>query len=430
MSLRNKHMTKKGNQRRRRNSNYEAPPDSDDDTESVASGQSQRSMASQMASLQLNGDDENIGTESEEEEEDEGVFELKQALEEMGEKRASTREAAIKKALQVLRSHVLTECVMDRESEIMGMVGSCLRKGGREEQCLAAELLAVVFSQLDNSVRESRYNSAAPTLRTMVRDPASHESVRAECATTLSYSCFLSCQDADRVMENMDIMRQIFADCGEGELVVSAINAWALLLSCIPKSRAEDEIYVDVMPDLLLRMESTDVDVRIAAAEAAAVLWEACRSANESFDSENEHDLHELTTLVTALTTEHAKSKAKKDRLKQRTHTRAVLQYLEDHRRPQERVCVGREEVEVRSWAETQHLNAVRDALASGLNQHILENEVIRGIFGLGPPILDLGVRSVHQHHAASMEKKASRLAAAKAKKQHRSRDRDKRSDF
>lgn len=34
------------------------------------------------------------------------------------------------------------------------------------------------------------------------------------------------------------------------------------------------------MSDLFLRMESSDVDVRVAAAEASAVLWEACRDSN------------------------------------------------------------------------------------------------------------------------------------------------------
>eukprot|EP00124_Ichthyophonus_hoferi_P001595 Ihof_evm7s87 gene=Ihof_evmTU7s87 len=365
-------------QRSRRSSNYALDVESDD-AESVSSMASQRSMASQIAALTQ---DVPSDSESEPEEEDDD-FELRQALDKLVEKRSSLRQEGLQLTLKVLLSNVLNESVTNKEAEILELVTQCLKKGSETEQCLAAQLLSAVFSLLDDTVREARFTKIDNMLRIMVHDKTLHGTVRAECVNTLAYLCLVACRDDVRIIEHMALFSSLFTNSHNESIVVSTLNAWALLLSCIDEQHAEDMLYVDVMPELLHHMESNDVDIRIAAAEAAAVLWECCRLSNEAFDEDNSYDLNELIELVAALTRDHAKQRAKRDRLKQRGHARAVLQYLEDHNPPEENIQCGYDQITVTSWRQMQHLNAVRDCLTSGFQLHVQNNNVIRRIFNL-----------------------------------------------
>lgn len=64
--------------------------------------------------------------------------------------------------------------------------------------------------------------------------------------------------------------------------------------------------------------------------------------------------------------------RAKKERSKQRAEVRAVLRYIEGGDAVEEKLKVGGQVVEIDGFGETVQLEAFRDALATGLQTHLL----------------------------------------------------------
>lgn len=154
---------------------------------------------------------------------------------------------------------------------------------------------------------------------------------------------FLSCGD---IGENLLLMQQLESiysgsylkgdgsvpntTTETGTLHAAALNAWSLLFTMlIPgnigtmMNNSKSLPTLDQLSELL---ESPHLEVRMAAGEALALVYEIGRQENDDFEDDFALDL--IDTLK-QLATDSQKFRAKKDRKQQRATFRDILQFIE-----------------------------------------------------------------------------------------------------
>lgn len=180
------------------------------------------------------------------------------------------------------------------------------------------------------------------------------------------------------------------------------------------------------LPRLPQLLSSESVNLRIAAGETIALLFELARDLEEDFIYE---DMEALCGTLRTLATDSNKYRAKADRRRQRSTFRAVLHFVEGGECEEESVRFGLEVLYVDSWARRRIYAAFKDVLGSGLHHHLQNNELLRDIFGLGP-VLVLDATALKACKISRFEKHLYNAAAFKARTKARSRVRDKRADI
>ncbi|KAM9074265.1 interferon-related developmental regulator 2 isoform 2-T2 [Megaptera novaeangliae] len=180
------------------------------------------------------------------------------------------------------------------------------------------------------------------------------------------------------------------------------------------------------LPRLPQLLSSESVNLRMAAGETIALLFELTRDLEEDFVYE---DMEALCSTLRTLATDSNKYRAKADRRRQRSTFRSVLHFVEGGECEEETVRFGLEVLYVDSWARRRVYAAFKDALGSGMHHHLQNNELLRDIFGLGP-VLVLDATALKACKISRFEKHLYNAAAFKARTKARSRVRDKRADI
>jgi len=210
----------------------------------------------------------------------------------------------------------------------------------------------------------------------------------------------------------------------------AALSAWSLLLTVLPAQHIFQLSQIHIR-GLVQLLDSTDVDVRIGAGEAIALIYEGARQYDEDFGFDTSSDgeeascptldqVDELCLKLRQLATDSNKYRAKKDRKQQRSSFRDVLRAVEENESPEIRVKFGREALDIDSWSCKHQYDSLCQILGSGMNLHLAQNELVREIFGLGAPLLQDDaanlnkVKKVERHHMNMVTFKARTLARGK----------------
>merc|ERR1719333_1967355 len=135
---------------------------------------------------------------------------------------------------------------------------------------------------------------------------------------------------------------------------------------------------------LQLLLLSSDVDVRITAGEAIALILEFAYDYDEEFEPE---DLGKLIETLKQLATDSTKSRSKKDRKEQRSSFRDILRGVEEGDPPNEKVKFGQEVLFLDCWYKKIQYEWFCKVLGSGMNLHLNCNYMLREIFEMGAPL-------------------------------------------
>lgn len=272
-----------------------------------------------------------------------------------------------------------------------------LKRGKGEEQGAAALLAAIVCATLGTGDEADMLFADIETqLMATANDASVSCSTRAKCATALSLCCFVAGNGGDNINAIMEVLLSVFSGSflkGNGALPnvnpdlaalhSSCLIAWSLLLTVQPTYvvMSLTEKHVARIAELL---DSSDVDLRIAAGETIAVLHEVSRECDENFEVDNPEELYEK---LRKLATDSQKFRAKKDRRVQRSSFRDILRAVEEGEAPSMCVKFGRERLVIDSWCKKRQYDIFCQILGSGLNLHLSENDLLRDIFELGAPL-------------------------------------------
>lgn len=341
-------------------------------------------------------------------------------------------------ALHELQSSVLTPLFFRASCHskvtIMDMMERSVKKGKGEEQGSAALLSSVVASTLGPGTEtEMLFKDLTGLLLATLSDLSASLPVRSKCATAVGVNCFV--HGEEDMASVTDALLALFSGSfmkGNGALPTnlapaamaahaSALMSWSLLLTVQTHGAvvALTEKYGTRISELL---ESPDLELRIAAGETLAVMYEVCQEMDEEFELENHESLIEKLKL---LATDAQKFRAKKERRVQRSSFRDILRSIEDGERPVLTVRFGRERLIIDSWCIKRQYDSLCTILGSGMNLHLSENDLLRDIFNLGSAVGAAESSVKMSKFARHMEN----LAADKARTKTRGRMRDKRAD-
>lgn len=400
-----------------------------------------RSTTSDCPSLLSTTGEDNLGADAVDEQGQQEDLEerLKDYVDCLTDKSAKTRQGALENLRLALASRLLPDFLLERSFTLADALEKCLKKGKGDEQARAAAVLGLLCVQLGPGPKgEELFHSLRPLLVSVLSDSTATPTARLHCASALGLGCYVAATDVQDLVSCLTCLEGVFSrSCGVGGstasvvsaslhgLLCAALQAWALLLTICPSSHIS-HILDRQLPQLSLLLSSDSVNLRMAAGESIALLFELAQDLEEDFIYD---DMETLCGVLRTLATDSNKFRAKTDRRKQRSTFRAVLHFVEGGEYEEETVRFGLEVLYVDSWARRRVYAAFKDVLGSGLHHHLQNNELLRDIFGLGP-VLVLDAAALRACKVSRFEKHLYNAAAFKARTKARSRVRDKRADL
>ncbi|XP_072529277.1 interferon-related developmental regulator 1 isoform X1 [Salminus brasiliensis] len=379
------------------------------------------------------------GGEAEDTAQEDFQYKLKVYIDCTVDKSAKTRQGALDGLKTAMATKILYEFLLERRMTITDSIERCLKKGKGEEQRAAASLACLLCIQLGSGIEsEEVFKTLKPIFKTILNDGTANIQARQACATSLGLCTLVAEDDILDVYATMECFESLFMRSYVREdgsrpslnpqttqLHTNALLSWALLLTICSASHITAIIHKHLakLPRLL---ESEDVNMRIAAGETIALLFELARDVDPDFDCE---DWEPLCNKLNALATDCNKHRAKTDKRKQRSVFRDVLKAVEqDGDFQTETIRFGTERMVIDSWVRKRTYDAFREFVGSGMNFHLQANEFIRDVFGLGPPVL-IDSAALKAMKSSRLERHLYNAAAFKARTKARNKFRDKRVD-
>uniref|UniRef100_A0A4W3ITT3 Interferon-related developmental regulator 1 n=1 Tax=Callorhinchus milii TaxID=7868 RepID=A0A4W3ITT3_CALMI len=371
------------------------------------------------------------GTEDVDEEASQEDYEyrLKGFIDSTMDKSAKNRLFALVGLKTAFSSKILYDLILERRLTLTDSIERCLKKGKSEEQCAAAAVASLLCIQLGSSIEsEEVFKSLRSILKTIFTDESASIQTR-------KANCFYCQQDLRLTMTYLEsLFSALYWKEEQPEwmqnnqttmLHISALIAWTLLLTICPPSLVTQtlEKHMSKLPTLL---SCGDVNMRIAAGETMALLFELARDICEDFDYE---DMELLCAQLKCLATDSNKYRAKTDRKKQRSVFRDVLRTVEKGDFDSETIAFGPERMYIDSWVKKRSYETFKEVLGSGIRLHLQANEFVRGLFELGPPPL-LDAATLKATKISRVERHYYNAAVCKARTKARNKSRDKRTDI
>ncbi|ROI15296.1 Interferon-related developmental regulator 1 [Anabarilius grahami] len=376
--------------------------------------------------------------ESEEMAQEDFQYKLKVYIDSTVDKSAKTRQGALDGLKTAMATKILYEFISERRMTITDSIERCLKKGKGVEQCAAASLACLLCIQLGSGIEsEEVFKTLKPVFKTILNDGSANIQARQACATSLGLCTLVAEDDIMDVYATMECFESLFTHSYVREdgsrpsvspqitqLHTNAILSWALLLTICTGSHIRDiaQKHLDKLPRLL---ENDDVNMRIAAGETIALLFELIRDVDPEFDYD---DWESLCVKLNALATDCNKHRAKNDKRKQRSVFRDVLKAVEEGDFQSETIRFGTERMVIDSWVRKRTYDTFREFVGSGMNYHLQANEFIRDVFELGPPML-IDSAALKAMKSSRLERHLYNAAAFKARTKARNKFRDKRVD-
>ncbi|KAM4769066.1 interferon-related developmental regulator 2 isoform 3-T3 [Cyanocitta cristata] len=201
------------------------------------------------ASESVSPADEGPGSEaaSEQGQEEEVEDRLKEHMDNLLDKSAKARQAALQSLRLALSSKTLSEFLLERRLTLTDSLEKCLKKGKGEEQALAGTVLTLLCLQMGSGPEgEEVFRGLKPLLVSVLTDSSASPSARQSCATALGMCCYIAAADLEDLVSCLSCLEGIFSPPSTGEggsapaqhgpLHCSALQSWSLLLTICPPS--------------------------------------------------------------------------------------------------------------------------------------------------------------------------------------------------
>lgn len=166
-------------------------------------------------------------------------------------------------------------------------------------------------------------------------------------------------------------------ECPTG-VCCSALEGWGLVATM------EDVEYLHTvgvnswLPVFVDFLDHSDLDVRAAAGENIALIFESVHLYGTMVDNRNS-----IIAKLRSLSKESSKKNTKRDRKEQRVIFRDIVSTVEDGTEPCKSFVVQHEPLDIEGWAMIKQLEAAKDCLQGGFQEHIHYNAHLRPYFNL-----------------------------------------------
>ncbi|NXP41677.1 IFRD2 regulator, partial [Leiothrix lutea] len=135
---------------------------------------------------------------SEQGQEEEVEDRLKEHMDNLLDKSAKARQAALQSLSLALSSKTLSEFLLERRLTLTDSLEKCLKKGKGEEQALAGTVLTLLCLQMGSGPEgEEVFCNLKPLLVSILTDSTASPSARQSCATALGMCCYIAAADLE-----------------------------------------------------------------------------------------------------------------------------------------------------------------------------------------------------------------------------------------
>uniref|UniRef100_A0A8C2VP48 Interferon-related developmental regulator 1 n=1 Tax=Chinchilla lanigera TaxID=34839 RepID=A0A8C2VP48_CHILA len=205
------------------------------------------------------------------------------------DKSVKTWQAAPEGIKNALASKMFYEFILERRMTLTDSVEHCLKKGKSDEQRAAAALASILCIQLGPGIEsEEILKTLGPILKKIICDGTASIQARQTCATCFGVCSFIATDDITELYSTLDCLENVFTKSylkdkdGNGicsapstALHISSLLSWTLLLTICPISEVKR---------LEILLSCDDVNMRIAAGESLALLFELAREMESERD--------------------------------------------------------------------------------------------------------------------------------------------------
>ncbi|GAB9473292.1 hypothetical protein Gpo141_00010446 [Globisporangium polare] len=335
-----------------------------------------------------------------------------EAIEELTEKRTTTRVAALEKLSGHLAQYLPPDSVTE---SFVSNVLSCLRKPSDDEALHGARILAIMA--LIQGADEERFFQRASNVLSPLAKASRNPAVKAASMQALALICFV-CSVEDENTEGLIALFEKYFDLKiVGSICSVALESWGLLASSLSDEELIGDEYVDRnLPRFLELLTHVDVEVRSAAGENIAMLYEASQKCGMTLPYDED-----IVEKFRVMSKDSSKKNSKKDRKVQRMVFRDVYATLAHGESPQVSFSVKNEQLDVKSWRSIKQLEVIKSALRTGFQEHIKYNNVVRSILDL-PETLEERIidrREMFDKKSSSRKQKSNELKGDRRRKQH-----------
>ncbi|NWH19900.1 IFRD2 regulator, partial [Grus americana] len=130
--------------------------------------------------------------------EEEAEDRLKEHMDNLLDKSAKMRQAALQSLRVAFSSKTLSEFLLERRLTLTDSLEKCLKKGKGEEQALAGTVLTLLCLQMGSGPEgEEMFHSLKPLLISILTDGMASPSARQSCAMALGVCCYIAAADLE-----------------------------------------------------------------------------------------------------------------------------------------------------------------------------------------------------------------------------------------
>ncbi|XP_074380002.1 uncharacterized protein LOC141721141 isoform X2 [Apium graveolens] len=338
---------------------------------------------------------------------------LDQALDDLYEKRATTREKALVSIIDAFNSKLQHEFVEKKFATLLHQCLNSIKKGSAKEIALASHTIGLLAlttgpGEKAQEILEESFSFILEALKT--KSDITKILALLECLAIITFIGGDDPEDTEKSMQTMwqvvhpKLGPNVVQKKPSPAIIISAVSAWSFLLTTTDGWTLNSKAWQESISYLSSLLDKDDRLIRIAAGEALALIFEIGNlekfyvATTGSNDSSNHNGINarELTHIqglrarilnqVRSLSVEAGgKGSAKKDLNSQRSTFRNILDYLEDGYSPETSMKIGGESLNTTTWSQLIQLNFLKHFLAGGFVKQMQDNEVLHDIFGFSP---------------------------------------------
>ncbi|KUF99246.1 Ubiquitin carboxyl-terminal hydrolase [Phytophthora nicotianae] len=168
------------------------------------------------------------------------------------------------------------------------------------------------------------------------------------------------------------------------------VAALEKLTAYLQQYLAPEDVSERLVPKFLALLDHKDVDVRSAAGENVAFLYESAQNCGVPLPYSEE-----ILARFLEMSKDSSKKNSKKDRKTQRVVFRDIHSTLASGETPHVSFSVKSDVLEISSWKSVKQFEAMKECLQTGLQEHIKYNNILRAILDLPETLEDRKVDRV-----------------------------------
>ncbi|KAI2466437.1 interferon-related developmental regulator-domain-containing protein [Annulohypoxylon bovei var. microspora] len=317
---------------------------------------------------------------------------------------------------ELIRHHPSADEIDAQMDELIPMLLKSLR-GRKTSQGVIWSLKALMVTILTSGA-ENIHDRVYPTLKTLCQnsdyDDDDNEQIKVASIRAMGVSTLCGGGSVTAAEEFLEFLIDIIQSDGHvieagdnGPVVTAALNAWGFVASGLDNL---EEQSTEALEAFMEQLDSSDVDVQVAAGSNIALLLESAREYEEETGEtwNMRYDQDALLRRMNALTKESSKSISKKDKRQLHSNFKSIATSLEHSKGPgystarrfasnphtggskvdfnsdyreygyRQKLRIQNVSIIIDTWSLSARVGMLKSILGGGLASHYLNNPVVR----------------------------------------------------